>query len=34
MSKMEYIEINSDSKFYKYLIGNNGEILNRIIEKN
>nr|BAE21429.1 unnamed protein product [Mus musculus] len=34
MSKMEYTEINSDSKFYKYLTGNNGEILNRITEKN
>ncbi|GAB1303090.1 Predicted gene 382 [Apodemus speciosus] len=34
MSKMEYTEINSDSKFHKYLTGNNGEILNRITEKN
>nr|XP_034340623.1 vigilin-like [Arvicanthis niloticus]XP_034340624.1 vigilin-like [Arvicanthis niloticus] len=33
MSKMECTEINTDSKFHKYLTGNNGEILNRITEK-
>ncbi|KAL1766346.1 vigilin [Sigmodon hispidus] len=34
MSRMECTEINSDSKFLKYLTGNNGEILNQITEKN
>nr|XP_048273916.1 vigilin-like [Myodes glareolus] len=34
LSRMQCTEINSSSKFHKYLTGNNGEILNRIIEKN
>lgn len=34
LNRMECTEINSDSKFYKYLMGNNGEVLNRITEKN
>ncbi|XP_055475155.1 vigilin-like [Psammomys obesus] len=34
ISRMECTEINGDSKFQKYLTRNNGEILNRITEKN
>ncbi|XP_037055177.1 vigilin-like [Peromyscus leucopus] len=34
LNRMECTEINGDSKFYKYLMGNNGEVLNRITEKN
>ncbi|CAH6780429.1 vigilin [Phodopus roborovskii] len=34
ISRMECTEINSNIKFHKYLTGNNGEILNRITEKN
>ncbi|XP_050997788.1 vigilin-like [Acomys russatus] len=33
-NRMECTEISSDSQFQKYLTGNNGEILNRITEKN
>ncbi|CAO2623157.1 Hdlbp [Lemmus lemmus] len=34
LSRMVCTKINSNSKFHKYLTGNNGEILNRITEKN
>ncbi|XP_032745428.1 LOW QUALITY PROTEIN: vigilin-like [Rattus rattus] len=34
ISRMEYTEINGDSKFHKYLTGSNGEILNKIAERN
>ncbi|XP_003514199.1 vigilin isoform X1 [Cricetulus griseus] len=34
IGRMECTEINSNTKFHKYLTGNNGEILSRITEKN
>ncbi|KAL6041523.1 hypothetical protein STEG23_029411 [Scotinomys teguina] len=34
INRLECTEISTDSKLYKYLMGNNGEVINRITEKN